>query len=69
MKIIHDFLQILLGLIFPGYIGELDAVGGLHIDFGIGFAHSEHHGTGTAAGLIHQALLHPLAQPHEEQDW
>ena len=51
MKKIHDLLQNLLCLIFPGHITEFNAGGGLDINLGIAF--SEAHGIAyTAAHLF-----------------
>ena len=55
VQVIHDLLQVFLGLVFTGHIRKADAVGGLHIDLGVGFAHAaKHHGTRAAAGLFHR---------------
>ena len=47
MQVIDDLLQVLLGLVLTGHIGKVDALGGLDVDLGIGFAHAaEHHRVG-----------------------
>ena len=69
MQVIHDLLQVFLGFILTGNIRKADAVGGLHIDLGVGFAHAaEHHGPRTAAGLFHQLFVHLVADEAEQQD-
>ena len=69
MKEIYNFRQKLLGFILTGNIRKADAVGGLHIDLGIGFAHAaEHHGPRAAAGLFHQLFVHLVADEAEQQD-
>ena len=67
MEIVHDLLQVLLGLILAGHVGEVDALGGLHIDLGVGFSCAEHHGPG-ASGPVRQLLGHQLADGDEDDD-
>ena len=69
VQIIHDLLQVFLGFILTGHIRKADAVGGLHIDLGVGLAHAaEHHGPRAAAGLFHQLFVHLVADETEQQD-
>ena len=69
VQVIHDLLQVFLSFILTGNIRKADAVGGLHIDLGIGFAHAaEHHGPRAAAGLFHQLFVHLVADEAEQQD-
>ena len=67
MEIVHDLLQVLLGLILAGHVGKVDALGGLHIDLGIGLPGAEHHGAG-ASGPVRQLLGHQLADGDEHDD-
>ena len=69
VQIVHDFRQIFLGLVLARHIGELDAVGGFHIDLGVGFSHVEGHGTCAAACPVHQLFGHELPQHHENNHW
>ena len=67
MEIVDDLLQVLLGLILAGHVGKVDALGGLHIDLGVGFPRAEHHGAG-ASGPVRQLLGHQLADGDEDDD-
>ena len=69
MQVIHDLLQVLLGFVLASHIGKADAVGGLDVDLGVGFAHAaEHHGARAAARLIHQLFVHVVAQCHKDDN-
>ena len=69
MEVVDDLLQVLLGLVLSGHICKADAMGGLHIDLGVGFAHAaKHHGTGAAACLFHELFVHLVADEAEQQD-
>ena len=69
VQVIHDLLQVFLSFILTGNIRKADAVGGLHIDLGVGLAHAaEHHGPRAAAGLFHQLFVHLVADEAEQQD-
>ena len=63
MEVLHDFLQVVLGLVLSSHIGEFDALGGLDIDLGVGF--SKHHGIGPAH-LIHHLSGQELADGNED---
>ena len=69
VQVIHDLLQVFLSFILTGNIRKADAVGGLHIDLGVGLAHAaEHHSPRAAAGLFHQLFVHLVADEAEQQD-
>ena len=65
MEVIHDLLQVLLGLVLAGHVGEFDALRGLDIHLGVGFA--EGHGVGTAH-LLHHLAGHELAQGDKDDE-
>ena len=65
VEIVHHLGEALLGLVLAGHIGELDALGGLHIHLGVGFA--EGHGVGPA-GPLHQLFGHVLPDGDEHGD-
>ena len=67
VQVVHDLGKVLLGLVLAGHVGELDAVGGLHVDLGVALAHVEHHGVCAACGLG-QLAGQQLAQQHEDQN-
>ena len=68
VEIVDDLLQVLLGLVLTGHIREVDALGGLDVDLGVGSAHAaKHHGVG-AAHLIHELFVHIVAQRGEQDD-
>ena len=68
MQIVNDLLQVLLGLVLTGHIREVDALGGLDVDLGVGFSNAaKHHGVG-AAHLIHELFIHIVAQRGEQDD-
>ena len=67
MEVIDDLGQVFLGLVLTGHIVKLDALSGLHIDLGVGFAHVEHHGV-AAAHFFYQLPGHELAQRNENQN-
>ena len=69
MEVVDDLLQVLLGLVLSGHICKADAMGGLHIDLGVGLAcAAKHHGTGAAACLFHELFVHLVADEAEQQD-
>ena len=69
VEVVDDLLQVLLGLVLSGHICKADAVGGLHIDLGVGFAcAAKHHGSGAAACLFHELFVHLVADKAEQQD-
>ena len=69
MEVVDDLLQVLLGLVLSGHICKADAVGGLHIDLGVGLAcAAKHHGTRAAACLFHELFVHLVADEAEQQD-
>ena len=65
MEVVDDLGEIFLGLVLPGDIGKLDALGRFDIDLGIGFPHVEHHGI-AAAHLFHQLAREDLSQDHKK---
>ena len=65
MEVLHDLLQIVLGLILAGHVGELDALGGLHVHLGAGLA--KRHGVG-AAQVLHHPAGEILPQGDEDHD-
>ena len=68
VQVVDDLLQVLLGFVLTGHIRKVDALGGLDVDLGIGFAHAaEHHRVG-AAHLFHELFVHKVAQRGEEDD-
>ena len=68
VQVVNDLLQVLLGLVLTGHIREVDALGGLDVDLGVGFSHAaKHHGVG-AAHLIHELFVHIVAQRGEQDD-
>ena len=64
VEIFHDLGQVFLGLILAGHVAEMDALGGIDIDLGIGLAHAEHHAV--APSLAHELLAHKLSQADED---
>ena len=65
MEVLHDLLEIVLGLVLSGHVGEFDALGGLDIDLGVGLA--EGHGVG-AAHVLHHAPGEILPQGNKDDD-
>ena len=68
MQIVDDLGEVLLRLVLAGDVVELDALGGLDIDLGVGLAHVEHHRV-AAAHLLHHAAREELADEdkHEQR--
>ena len=67
VQIVDDLGQVLLGLVFTGDVGKLDALGGLDIDLCVRAAEPEHHGV-RPAGLVRHALEHELAEGDKKHD-
>ena len=67
VQILHDLLQVFLGLLFARHVRESDALRGLDVDLGVALSHAEHHGIG-AAGLLHHPLVEEVSQTREDRD-
>ena len=67
VQVVYDLLQVFLGLVFAGYIGKADAVGGRDVDLGARISRPEHHGV-PAAHFIGHSFHHILAQGDDEND-
>ena len=66
MEVVDHLLKVLLRLVLARDIGKADALRGLDVDLGVGFAHAEHHGACAAAGIAHHLFIHVLAEADED---
>ena len=68
VQIIDNLCQIFLCLIFSCYIREMNAFGGLDIDFRITLSHAKGHGI-FSADLLHQLFRHIVAEDNKDHEW
>ena len=67
VQVLHDLLQVFLGLLFARHIRKLNAFRGLDVDLGVALAHSEHQRV-RPARLVHHSLVEHISQPGEDSD-